>query len=253
MSRTIKQRFKSAVDIGFIGLIVLGLASCSSMQSVPYQAPSQVKVFTEEVKLEIYQPPLPQEISMRDIEWYVLTTTPCKPATGVNKNPEYYTTERFAYEEYTKEDGTTARRVQRDAEGNRVELPPLEDEDGRIIEVCGNIDQKIAELEKRIGGDFVMMGISVKGYENMAYNLQEIKRYLNQQKEIILYYREATGGFDNDSKEDWLEKNETNQVDQVEDAKRDNEQQASELAQPEEKKSGFSIGKLIPGIPGSKD
>jgi len=252
MSRTIKKKFKSAIDIGFIGILVLALASCSSMQSVPYQAPSQVKVFTEEVKLEIYQPPLPQEISMRDIQWYVMTNTPCKPATGENRNPKYYTTERFAYEDYTKEDGTSARRVQRDAEGNRIELPPLKDENGKVIEVCGNMEQKIAELEKKIGGEFVMMGISVKGYENMAYNLQEIKRYLNQQKEIILYYREATGGFDNDSKEDWLEKNETNQADQVEDAKRDNEQQASELAQPE-KKSGFSIGKLIPGIPGSKD
>ena len=243
---------KMIIDLSVIGLIIIGLSACSSMQSVPYQPPSQVKVFTEEVKLEIYQPPLPQEISMRDIEWYVLTTTPCKPATGVNKNPEYYTTERFAYEDYTKEDGTTARRVQRDAEGNRIELPPLEDEDGRIIEVCGNIDQKIAELEKRIGGDFVMMGISVKGYENMAYNLQEIKRYLNRQKEIILYYREATGGFENDSREDWLDKNQENQADQVEDATRDNEAQASELAQPE-KKSGFSISNLIPGIPKSDD
>ena len=86
----------------------------------------------------------------------------------------------------------------------------------------------------------------------MAYNLQEIKRYLNQQKEIILYYREATGGFENDSKEDWLEKNQENQADQVEDATRDNEAQASELAQPEEKK-GFSLSNLIPGLPNSKD
>ena len=82
---------KKIIDLSFIGLIIIGLSACSSMQSVPYQAPSQVKVFTEEVQLEIYQPPLPQEISMRDIEWYVLTTTPCKPATGVNKNPKYYT------------------------------------------------------------------------------------------------------------------------------------------------------------------
>ena len=45
---------KKIIDVGFIGLIILGLSACSSMQSVPYQAPSQVKVFTEEVKLEIY-------------------------------------------------------------------------------------------------------------------------------------------------------------------------------------------------------
>ena len=237
---------KKIIDIGFIGIIILGLASCSSMQQAPQPLPP-VKVITEEVKLEIYQPPLPQEISMRDIEWYVLTTTPCKPATGENKNPKYYTTERFQYEDYTKDDGTTARRVVRDAEGNRVELPPLKDENGKVIEVCGNIDQKIAELEKRIGGDFVMMGISVKGYENMAYNLQEIKRYLKQQKEIILYYREATGANNNDDKEDWLERNQEQQESQVERAERDNETQTQEQVQPEQD-SGFSLGKLIPGL-----
>ena len=237
---------KKIIDIGFIGIIILGLAACSSMQQAPQPLPP-VKVITEEVKLEIYQPPLPQEISMRDIEWYVLTTTPCKPATGENKNPKYYTTERFQYEDYTKDDGTTARRVVRDAEGNRVELPPLKDENGKVIEVCGNIDQKIAELEKRIGGDFVMMGISVKGYENMAYNLQEIKRYLKQQKEIILYYREATGANNNDDKEDWLERNQEQQESQVERAERDNETQTQEQVQPEQD-SGFSLGKLIPGL-----
>jgi hypothetical protein len=190
---------------------------------------------------------------MRDIQWYVMTNTPCKPATGQNKNPKYYTTEKYMSEKYTKEDGTTSTRAVRDEAGKRILREQLKDENGEVIMVCGNMEQKIAELEKKIGGEFVMMGISVKGYENMAYNLQEIKRYLNQQKEIILYYREATGGFDNDSKEDWLEKNETNQADQVEDAKRDNEQQASELAQPEEKKSSFSIGDLIPGLPKTKD
>ena len=29
-------------------------------------------------------------------------------------------------------------------------------------------------------------------YENMAFNLQELRRYIRQQKEIIIYYRDAT-------------------------------------------------------------
>ena len=40
----------------------------------------------------------------------------------------------------------------------------------------------------------------------MAYNLQEMRRFIRQQKEIILYYREATAVAD--EKEEWLEKNE---------------------------------------------
>jgi len=242
---------RKILDIGLIGVIILGLSACGSMQQMPQPLPP-VKVITEEVNLEIYQPPLPQEISMRDIQWYVLTNTPCKPATGENKNPKYYTTERFQYEEYIKDDGSTARRVMRDAEGNRIELEPLTDENGKVIEVCGNIDQKIAEIESRIGGDFVMMGITVKGYENMAYNLQEIKRYINQQKEIVLYYREATGANDNDDKEDWLEKNSENQDKQIERAEQDNVQPEQNTQENNQQESGFSIKKLIPGL-GSND
>ena len=40
----------------------------------------------------------------------------------------------------------------------------------------------------------------------MAYNLQEIRRFIRQQKEIILYYRQATEVAD--EAEEWLEKNE---------------------------------------------
>lgn len=242
---------KKIIDIGFITLVIIGLSACSSMQQMPQPLPP-VKVITEEVKLEIYQPPLPQAIQMLDVEWSVLTNTPCKPATGENRNPKYYTTEKFQSEEYTKEDGTTATRAVRDADGNRIPNPVLVDEHGEEIMVCGNIDQKIAEVEKRLGGDFVVMAITPKGYENMAANLQDIKRYIKQQKEIILYYREATGANDNDDKEDWLKKNEQNQQDQIEDAERDNEVQAQEISEQSapapEDDSGFSLKKLIPGI-----
>jgi hypothetical protein len=42
----------------------------------------------------------------------------------------------------------------------------------------------------------------------MAYNLQELKRYIGQQKEIIIYYREATQNDVDTDADDWLEKNE---------------------------------------------
>lgn len=209
------------------GLIVL--AGCSTLQQGPQPLPP-VKVITETVQLEIYQPPLPQEIRMQDVQWHVLTDSPCKPATGENRNPKYYTTQQYQSEEYTKEDGTTSTRAVRDADGNRIPLPVLVDKHGDEIMVCGNLNQKIAEIEKELGGEFVIMAITPKGYENMAYNLQEIKRYIKQQKEIILYYRDATAVDGNDDKDDWLEKNKQNQIDQVEDATQDNETQAYEAS-----------------------
>ena len=42
------------------------------------------------------------------------------------------------------------------------------------------------------GGTFVIFGMTPQDYENMAFNLQELRRYIRQQKEIIIYYRDAT-------------------------------------------------------------
>lgn len=228
---------------------VIALSGCSLLQQQEkYQPLPPVKVITETVEVEIYQPPLPPEIALNDIDWKVITNTPCKPATGTAKvtgsSKTYRTTERFAYEDYTKEDGTSARRVQRDAEGNRIELPQLLDENGKGIEVCGNLERKIAEVENMLDGGFVVLAITPVGYEKMAANLQDIKRYINQQKEIIFYYREATKP---KGKEGWLEENEERQDNQRETEEANNEQQYTPPAeQPVEEDTGFSIRKLLP-------
>ena len=40
-------------------------------------------------------------------------------------------------------------------------------------------------------GSFLFYSISVRDYENLALNMAEIKRYIEQQKEIIIYYEDA--------------------------------------------------------------
>jgi leucyl aminopeptidase (aminopeptidase T) len=40
-------------------------------------------------------------------------------------------------------------------------------------------------------GDFLFYAISVRDYETLALNMAEIKRYLQQQKQIIIYYEAA--------------------------------------------------------------
>jgi apolipoprotein N-acyltransferase len=71
-----------------------------------------------------------------------------------------------------------------------------------------NLEEQIAKLEQMQSGDFVLFGLTPQDYENMAYNLQELRRYVRQQKEIILYYRQATQGEENTDSEDWLDRNE---------------------------------------------
>jgi len=126
------------------------LSGCGGLLSWRNEAPTPVlppvQVITEEVKLEIFQPPLPQEIRMENVRWYVISE--------------------------------------------------------------GNMEEKLAEIRADLGGEFVVFAMTPQGYENMAYNMQELRRYILQQKEIILYYREATKSDVGSTAEDWLEKNE---------------------------------------------
>ena len=40
-------------------------------------------------------------------------------------------------------------------------------------------------------GDFLFYAISVRDYETLALNMAEIKRFIQQQKQIIIYYERA--------------------------------------------------------------
>jgi len=128
-------------------LSIILSSGCASLPKVDFTPPPPVTVITEEVRLDIYQPPLPNEIRLEDIQWIVITEK--------------------------------------------------------------NYEESVAKVEKLLGGSFVVMALTPLGYESMAYNLQEIRRYIRQQKEIILYYRKATEAAD--EADEWLEKNEEKQ------------------------------------------
>ena len=54
-----------------------------------------------------------------------------------------------------------------------------------------NIDGFLAQIEKE-QGNVVFFAMSVPDYELMAYNMQELKRYINELKEVVVYYRKVT-------------------------------------------------------------
>lgn len=103
---------------------------------------------TEKVPLRIFQPPLPAEIDLLDVNFFVITEE--------------------------------------------------------------NLQEQIKLIEKMLDGNFVVFALTPDGYEKMAENFQEVRRYVRQQKELIIYYREATTETEGTSAEEWLEHNESN-------------------------------------------
>ena len=128
-------------------LVLFSLGGCAMFgKSVPI-APPEPTVVTkiETVPLRIYQPPLPAEITLLDLNWFVITSD--------------------------------------------------------------NLEEKKKDIEKTLDGQFVVFALTPDGYEKMAENLQELRRYLLQQKELVLYYRKSTSESVGTTAEDWVEKN----------------------------------------------
>ena len=128
-------------------------AGCSWMPRLEWgedqeiiQPEPQIVTVTEKVPLRIYQPPLPQEIDLLNVNFFVITEE--------------------------------------------------------------NYDEKKKEIEKILDGNFVVFALTPDGYEKMAENFQEVRRYVRQQKELILYYREATSESEGTTAEDWLKNQE---------------------------------------------
>ena len=137
-------------------LALLTISGCSLLQ----QAPREVEIITKPVKIDIVQPVMPRAIDLKEPKWYVVSDT--KIIENCLKDPE------------TKKSNCKL---------GREDLYP---------EGYTYLDRFIDDIKKKHGGDIVFVAMSVADYELMSYNTQEIKRYINQLGEVIVYYRNVT-------------------------------------------------------------
>lgn len=55
-----------------------------------------------------------------------------------------------------------------------------------------NINDFLKEISQTQGENPVFIGFTFKDYENLILNLSDIKRYIEQQQAIIIYYRNVS-------------------------------------------------------------
>ena len=68
---------------------------------------------------------------------------------------------------------------------------PLQLNDKHVFVVTkDNYDEFVKEFTE-VYGKLAFVALSMRDYELLALNIAEIRRYLNQQKEIIVYYEKA--------------------------------------------------------------
>lgn len=136
-------------------LALLTISGCSLLTP----APREVEIITKPIRIDIVQPVLPRAIDLKEPRWYVVSDA--KVIENCLKNEE----------------------GESDCKLGREDLYP---------EGYTYLDKFIDGIKKRHGGDVVFVAMSVEDYEMMSYNTQEIKRYINQLGEVIVYYRNVT-------------------------------------------------------------
>jgi hypothetical protein len=54
-----------------------------------------------------------------------------------------------------------------------------------------NWEEQLALIEEQ-EGEILFLAMTIPDYEVMAYNMQEIKRYITELKDVVVYYRKVT-------------------------------------------------------------
>jgi hypothetical protein len=68
---------------------------------------------------------------------------------------------------------------------------PINLTDTRIYVVNqNNLEEFLTEFEK-VNGNRAFIALSIKDYENLSLNIAELRRFIEQQGEIIIYYENA--------------------------------------------------------------
>ena len=143
---------KSLVTLATIVLI----SGCSIL------GPKEIEVVSKPVQLEIIQPTLPREVSLNTPRWYVVSeariANPCKKVD--DKRPK------------------------------ACDLEDRENPDWPVGYTY--LDRFLDEMKAQNNGDVVFVATTIGDYKQMTVNNQEIRRYIRELGEVVVYYRNVT-------------------------------------------------------------
>ena len=67
---------------------------------------------------------------------------------------------------------------------------PVQLVDTRIHVVNKDILEEFIQEFQELNGDLAFVALSIRDYENLALNVGELRRFINQQTQIIVYYED---------------------------------------------------------------
>ena len=139
-------------------LLLISTLTISGCSLIPTK---KVEVVSKPLEIDIIQPTMPRNIDLKEPKFYVVSeakiTNPCV------KN-----------EETGKRDCSLGKENPDWPEGYTY------------------LDRFLDDMKKMNSGDVVFVAMSVSDYELMSYNMQELRRYIREVQEVVVYYRNVT-------------------------------------------------------------
>lgn len=142
-------------------ILATTISSCSILGT------KKIEVVSKPVQLDIIQPTLPREIDLTPPNFYVVSeaviTNPC------------------------------IERLQDDGSMKRPKTCLPEDrENPEWPEGYTYLDRFLDEMKDMNNGEVVFVAMSIGDYKVMSANIQELRRYIKQLGEVVVYYRNVT-------------------------------------------------------------
>ena len=143
-------------NYSILAAATVAISSCSLLPT------KEVEIISKPVKVEIMQPTLPRPVELTAPKWYVVSetriTNPCVKVE--DKRPK--------------------------------SCQPEERENPDWPEGYTYLDRFLDDMKNQNNGEILFVATSVGDYKVMAEDMQELKRYIKQLGEVVIYYREVT-------------------------------------------------------------
>ena len=153
-----------------LAILILTTSGCSLLGT------KNVEIVSKPVVIDIMQPDLPRPVNLTAPTWYVVSeariVNPCKRTLS-------FEPKRF-----------DDKGVEQFKRPKACDLSERENPDWP--EGYTYLDRFLDEMKELNSGEVVFVASTVGDYKVMAEDLQEIKRYIKQLGEVVVYYRDVT-------------------------------------------------------------
>ena len=159
-----------------LAILSLSTILASSCSLLPER---KVEIISKPVEIEIIQPTLPRPLDLQPPKWYVVSeariANPCRATIP------------FEPKKFEEKDGVKIEKFKRPKTCEWEDKENPEWPEGYTY-----LDRFLDEMKAQNSGDVVFVATTVGDYKVMIKNNQEIKRYISQLGDVVIYYREVT-------------------------------------------------------------